>query len=206
MAKIKVSRGRQRRAPGQGAPTRGMSSLNKGYGVGDPGEDFQLILADDVSGFFDRLRIKVDQAEDALEHLEEANERAAERQERRWVRNYASEGTEYGKRWQTTNLQYAHPDWQSTLVVTGNQKTYLPGYMEEDRTVTDHTVSWAFTNRVDEGYYAVSHHTGYTWERKNGKSVKVPPRNIWAFDARDERLNYRIYSETIHRRLKEIFG
>lgn len=143
--------------------------------------------------------------------------RLENRQVRRWMKNYNSEGAEYGQKWakyvkpkSTWDTQYRlNPRYNigSTLNRTGTQKGQHSSQMRESASSYSIAVgeglgvSWKFSNDIASGYYAVSHHTGYTFGKKNSE---VPARQIWDLDQKDETNAYKLFSKWAHDKLRSM--
>lgn len=168
----------------------------------------EIYFSVDYADFARRIRATEKQIDDlTTDHkvMRDILDKIQRRQETRWVRNFNSQGAEYGGKWRDIELDTFKGRRNKnapTLVDSGKSKGELRGFMEDNAfSFGTFGIEWDFTGKGRSGktgdaFPLPFHHTGYVNYMNN---KRVAPREIWDLDSKDEDNAFRVFSQWAHK-------
>lgn len=162
----------------------------------------------DYSGFQKRLRASSKDINSIMKDrrsIDNLLDRLQKRQENRWMRNFNSQGAEYGTKWaaitEATRKGRSNPN-NPTLVDSGHARGMLKPFMTDNSyPFGDVGIEWDFTGKGDSEFPLPFHHTGFTNYMTNRW---VSPRVIWELDKKDEDNAFRLFSRWAHEEIRKL--
>lgn len=146
------------------------------------------------------------------EAVDNVVDRLQTRQENRWIRNFNTQGAEYGTSWQditTGTMLFRDNPSGPPLQDTGSSAGQLKGFMSSNASpFGDIGIEWDFDpSKGSSAFPLPFHHVGFTTHNAygiKGRVADVPARPIWALDSKDSDNAFRLFSRWAHDEIRKL--